>query len=61
MRLYLEVADKVGQADLYASNLLAFLKDLGVEAVAKHIKVTGKLNTAIKVANIAEVTRKPNS
>jgi hypothetical protein len=47
--LYSKVAKKVRQANLYVSNLLAFLKDSEVEAVAEHIKVTGKLNTAIKV------------
>ena len=31
-----------------------------VKAVAKHIKITEKLGTAIKVANIAEVARKLN-
>ena len=66
MRLYSEVAEKVGQADLYASNLLAFLEDLEVEAiaeveaVAKYIKIAEKLSTAIKVTNIAKVTRKLN-
>jgi len=58
IRLYSEVAEKVGQADLYASNLLAFLEDLEVEAVAKHIEIAEKLDTAIEVANIAEVARK---
>jgi hypothetical protein len=58
MRLYSEVAEKVGQADLYASNLLAFLEDLEVEAVAEHTEVAGKLDTAIEVANIAEVAGK---
>ena len=58
MRLYSEVAEKVGQADLYASNLLAFLEDLEVEAVAEHTEVAGKLDTAIGVANIAEVAGK---
>ena len=60
MRLYLEVAEKVEQADLYIFNLLAFLEDLGVKAIANYIKVAGKLNTVIKVANIAEVTKKLN-
>jgi hypothetical protein len=50
MRLYLEVVEKVGQADLYASNLLAFLEDSEVEAVAEHIEVARKLDTAIEVA-----------
>jgi hypothetical protein len=45
IRLYSEVAEKVGQADLYASNLLAFLEDSEVEAIAKYIKVAGKLDT----------------
>jgi hypothetical protein len=45
MCLYSEVAEKVGQADLYASNLLAFLEDSEVEAVAKRIEVAGKLDT----------------
>jgi hypothetical protein len=58
IRLYSEVAEKVGQADLYASNLLAFLEDLEVEAVAEHIEIAEKLDTAIEVANIAEVARK---
>jgi hypothetical protein len=46
----LEVAEKAGQAGLYASNLLAFLEDSEVKAVAKRIKVTGKLDTVIGVA-----------
>ena len=50
MRLYSEVAEKVGQVDLYASNLLAFLEDSEVEAVAEHIEVARKLDTAIEVA-----------
>ena len=50
----------MGQADLYASNLLAFLEDLEVEAVAEHIEIAEKLNTAIEVINIAEVARKLN-
>lgn len=58
MRLYLEVVEKVGQADLYASNLLAFLEDSEVEAVAEYIEVVRKLDTVIEVANIAEVARK---
>ena len=45
MRLYSEVAEKVGQADLYASNLLVFLEDSEVEAVAERIEATGKLDT----------------
>jgi hypothetical protein len=45
MRLYSEVAEKVGQADPYASNLLAFLEDSEVEAVAEHIEVAGKLDS----------------
>jgi hypothetical protein len=49
IRLYSEVAEKVGQVDLYASNLLAFLEDSEVEAVAEHI-VARKLDTAIEVA-----------
>jgi hypothetical protein len=43
--LYSEVAKKVGQADLYASNLLAFLEDSEVKAITKRIEVAGKLNT----------------
>jgi hypothetical protein len=58
MRLYSEVVEKVGQADLYASNLLAFLEDSEVEAVAEYIEVVRKLDTVIEVANIAEVARK---
>ena len=50
MRLYSEVVEKVGQADLYASNLLAFLEDSEVEAVAEYIEVVRKLDTAIEVA-----------
>jgi hypothetical protein len=50
IRLYSEVVEKVGQADLYASNLLAFLEDSEVEAVAEHIEVARKLDTAIEVA-----------
>ena len=61
IRLYSEVAEKVGQVDLYASNLLAFLEDSEVEAVAEHIEVARKLDTAIEVANIAEVARKLDS
>ena len=61
MRLYLEVVEKVGQADLYASNLLAFLEDSEVEAVAEYIEVVRKLDTVIEVANIAEVARKLDS
>jgi hypothetical protein len=49
MRLYSEVAEKVGQADPYASNLLAFLEDSEVEAMAERIEVTGKLDTMISV------------
>ena len=51
IRLYSEVAEKVGQTDLYVSNLLAFLEDSKVKAVAKRIevinitKVTGKLDS----------------
>ena len=44
IRLYSEVTEKVGQADLYTSNLLVFLEDLEVKAMAKRIKVTSKLN-----------------
>jgi hypothetical protein len=58
MRLYSEVAEKVGQADPYASNLLAFLEDSEVEAVAERIEIAGKLDTAIEVANIVEVAGK---
>jgi hypothetical protein len=61
MRLYSEVVEKVGQADLYASNLLAFLEDSEVEAVAEYIEVVRKLDTVIEVANIAEVARKLDS
>ena len=61
IRLYSEVAEKVGQADLYASNLLAFLEDSEVEAVAEYIEVVRKLDTVIEVANIAEVARKLDS
>jgi hypothetical protein len=43
--LYSEVAEKVGQADLYVSNLLAFLEDSEVEAITKRIKVAGKFDT----------------
>jgi hypothetical protein len=50
IRLYSEVAEKVGQVDLYASNLLAFLENSEVEAVAEHIEVARKLDTAIEVA-----------
>ena len=50
MRLYSEVVEKVGQADLYASNLLVFLEDSEVEAVAEHIEVARKLDTEIEVA-----------
>ena len=50
----------MGQVDLYASNLLAFLEDLEVKAVAKYIKIAEKLNTVIKVINIAKVARKLN-
>jgi len=50
IRLYSEVAEKVGQVDLYASNLLAFLEDSEVEAVAEHIEVARKLDTEIEVA-----------
>jgi hypothetical protein len=42
--LYSEVAEKVGQADLYASNLLAFLEDSEVEAVAEHIEIARELD-----------------
>jgi hypothetical protein len=42
--LYSEVAEKIGQADLYAFNLLAFLKDSEVKAMVKHIKITRKLD-----------------
>ena len=45
MRLYSEVAEKVGQVDLYASNLLVFLEDSEVEAVAEHIEVAKKLDS----------------
>jgi hypothetical protein len=45
MYLYSEVAEKVGQVDLYVSNLLAFLEDSEVEAIAERIKVAGKLDT----------------
>ena len=38
-----------------------FLEDLGVKAVVKYIEVTGKLDTAIEVVNIAEVVRKLDS
>jgi hypothetical protein len=34
----------VGRADLYVSNLLAFLEDSEVEAVAKHIGVARKFD-----------------
>ena len=39
MYLYSEVVKKVGQVDLYVSNLLAFLEDSEVKAVAERIKV----------------------
>jgi hypothetical protein len=39
----------VGQADLYASNLLAFLEDSEVKAVVEHIKVARKLNIKRKL------------
>jgi hypothetical protein len=45
----LEVAKKVGQADLYIFNLLAFLKDLEVKAVIKYIKVIKKLDIKKKL------------
>ena len=61
IRLYSEVAEKVGQVDLYASNLLAFLEDSEVEAVAERIEVVGKLDTVIEVANVAEVAGKLDS
>ena len=51
MYLYSEVAEKVGKVDLYVSNLLAFLEDSEVKAVAERIKVV----------NITEVTRKLDS
>jgi hypothetical protein len=38
--LYSKLAEKVRQADLYVSNLLAFLEDSEVKAVAEYIKVT---------------------
>ena len=50
IRLYLEVAEMAGQAGLYVSNLLAFLEDSEVEAVAERIEVAGKLDTVIGVA-----------
>ena len=58
--LYLEVTEKVKQVDLYISNLLAFLEDLEVKAIAKYIKIIEKLNTIIKVINITKVARKLN-
>jgi hypothetical protein len=61
IRLYSEVAEKVGQADPYVSNLLAFLEDSEVEAVAERIEVVGKLDTVIEVANVAEVAGKLDS
>jgi hypothetical protein len=54
IRLYSEVVEKVGQADLYASNLLVFLEDSEVKAVAEHIEVAGKLDTRIKAKLEAE-------
>ena len=51
MYLYSEVVEKVGQVDLYVSNLLAFLEDSEVKAVAERIKVV----------NIIEVTGKLDS
>ena len=60
MCLYLEVIEKVGQVDLYISNLLVFLEDLEVKAIAKYIKVIGKLNTINKVINIIKVIGKLN-
>jgi hypothetical protein len=43
--LYSEVAKKVGQVDPYVSNLLVFLEDSEAKAIAKRIKVIGKLDT----------------
>ena len=43
--LYSEVVEKVGQADPYTSNLLAFLEDSEVEGVAERIEVAGKLDS----------------
>jgi hypothetical protein len=45
MRLYSEVAEKIGQIDLYASNLLVFLEDSEVKVIAKRIKIARKLDT----------------
>jgi hypothetical protein len=45
MRLYSEVPEKMGQADLYASNLLTFLEDSEIKAIAKRIEIAGKLDT----------------
>jgi len=45
MCLYSEVTEKVGQVDLYTSNLLVFLEDLEVEAVAECIEVAKKLDS----------------
>ena len=61
MRLYLEVIEKVGQADLYTSNLLTSLEDSGVKAMVEYIEVAGKLDTAIKVVNIVKIIKKLNS
>jgi hypothetical protein len=54
IRLYSEVAEKVGQADLYISNLLIFLEDSEVEAIAKRIEIARKLDTRIKTKLEAE-------
>jgi hypothetical protein len=43
--LYSEVAEKIGQADPYASNLLVFLEDSEAKVVTKRIEVAGKLDT----------------
>jgi hypothetical protein len=43
--LYSEVVEKMEQVDLYVSNLLVFLEDSEVKAIAKCIKITGKLDT----------------
>jgi hypothetical protein len=42
--LYSKVVEKVGQVDLYVSNLLVFLEDSEVKAIAKCIEVAGKLD-----------------
>lgn len=42
----------MGQADPYASNLLAFLEDLGVEAVAERIEIVGKLDKNLEVLDL---------